>query len=117
MLGAAHGFEIPFVFGHFDLGKGGRRLDRREPAGREELSAKMMAYWAQFARTGKPGRGGSDLPSAGSRGPATTPCCSTPPTAAACMADVLETREQIVADVEQDPRLPERWRAARTTTW
>ena len=59
MLGAAHGFEIPFVFGHFDLGKQGNVIftdDNR--AGREALAKKMMAYWAQFARTGSPGRGG-----------------------------------------------------------
>jgi para-nitrobenzyl esterase len=59
MLGAAHGFEIPFVFGHFDLGRQGNVIfteDNRP--GREALAKKMMAYWAQFARTGSPGRGG-----------------------------------------------------------
>lgn len=59
MLGAAHGFEIPFVFGHFDLGKQGNVIftDDNEP-GRQALAKKMMGYWAQFARTGAPGRGG-----------------------------------------------------------
>ena len=33
MLGAAHGFEIPFVFGHFDLGQRGQRdLHRGQPS-------------------------------------------------------------------------------------
>jgi len=59
MLGAAHGFEIPFVFGHFDLGKEGNVLftDANNP-GRQALSKTMMDYWAQFARTAAPGRGG-----------------------------------------------------------
>lgn len=60
VLGASHGFEIPFAFGHFDLGDAGNIIftdDNREA--RRELSAKMMAYWAEFARTGTPG-GGED---------------------------------------------------------
>lgn len=64
MLGAAHGFEIPFVFGHFDLGKEGNIIftDENEP-GRKELSAAMMSYWAEFAYSGSPGRGRKrDLP-------------------------------------------------------
>lgn len=58
MLGAAHAFEIPFVFGHFDLGKEANVIftDENEP-GRQALSKKMMSYWGQFARTGAPGRG------------------------------------------------------------
>jgi para-nitrobenzyl esterase len=60
MLGAAHGFEIPFVFDHFDLGPQGNVMwtDENKP-GREQLSAAMMGYWAEFARTGSPGRGGN----------------------------------------------------------
>ena len=58
MLGASHAFEIPFVFGHWDLGREARILfSDGNLAGREELSAKMMSYWAQFAHTGDPGRG------------------------------------------------------------
>jgi para-nitrobenzyl esterase len=61
LLGAAHAFEIPFVFGRFDLGPRGNVMwtDDNRP-GREQLSAAMMGYWAEFARTGKPGRGGND---------------------------------------------------------
>jgi para-nitrobenzyl esterase len=58
MLGASHGFEIPFVFGHFDLGDAGAFLfDDDNLAGRQELSSRMMSYWVQFAATGDPGRG------------------------------------------------------------
>jgi para-nitrobenzyl esterase len=61
MLGAAHGFEIPFVFGHFDLGKDGNMLFTEENrAGREALAKAMMGYWAEFARYGAPRRGGGE---------------------------------------------------------
>jgi para-nitrobenzyl esterase len=58
MLGAGHGLEIPFVFGHFDLGGEGNVIfsNGNEP-GRRELSGRMMSYWAEFAYTGDPGRG------------------------------------------------------------
>jgi para-nitrobenzyl esterase len=58
LVGAAHAFEIPFVFGHWDLGPMSKRLFTSENLeGRELLSAQMMSYWAQFARVGAPGRG------------------------------------------------------------
>jgi len=60
LLGAAHAFEIPFVFGGFDLGPFTRFVfddDKRE--GYQELSDSMMSYWTEFAYTGDPGRGRS----------------------------------------------------------
>jgi para-nitrobenzyl esterase len=62
MIGAAHGLEIPFVFGHFYLGPEGERIfgGGGEDA-RMALSRAMMSYWANFARTGEPG-GDGDLP-------------------------------------------------------
>ena len=58
ILGAAHGLEIPFVFGHFDVGPQSSLLFHAGNApGRLQLSARMMAYWAAFARDGDPGRG------------------------------------------------------------
>jgi para-nitrobenzyl esterase len=57
-LGAAHAFEIPFVFGHFDLGRAARLLWTEEgAASREALAGAMMSYWAQFAWSGDPGQG------------------------------------------------------------
>lgn len=73
LLGAAHGFEIFFVFGHFELGSIDRLLfhDDNE-AGRLELSERMMSYWSQFAYTGDPGRGRKgDLPAWGPWSPGT----------------------------------------------
>lgn len=61
LLGAAHGLEIPFVFGHFDLGRLGNRMftpENRE--GRIALSEAMMSYWATFAARGTPARGRQD---------------------------------------------------------
>jgi para-nitrobenzyl esterase len=58
LIGAAHGMEIPFVFGHWQLGRAGKILfDAENLAGREALAAIMMSYWAEFAWRGDPGRG------------------------------------------------------------
>jgi para-nitrobenzyl esterase len=58
LLGAAHGLEIPFVFGHWQLAGAGKLLfDADSLAGREALAASMMSYWAEFAWSGDPGRG------------------------------------------------------------
>ncbi len=64
LVGASHGLEIPFVFGHWDLGpETGRLFVRWNRGGREVLSRQMISYWAQFAHAGAPGRGrGGDLP-------------------------------------------------------
>jgi para-nitrobenzyl esterase len=56
LFGAAHAFEIPYVFGNFPnptnlLFKGDSILER------DALSSAMMSYWAEFAYTGNPGRG------------------------------------------------------------
>ena len=59
MIGAAHGFEIPFVFAHYDLGPRGNVVWTEENLpGRKALSQQMMSYWAEFARSGRPGTGG-----------------------------------------------------------
>lgn len=63
IIGAAHGFEIPFVFGHWNLGPDtGRLFDDSNLEGREVLSSAMRSYWSEFARSGHPGKGnGQDL--------------------------------------------------------
>jgi para-nitrobenzyl esterase len=58
MLGAFHGLEIPFVFGHFDVGRDGNRMFTHEnEPGRTRLADAMMSYWTAFATTGRPGGG------------------------------------------------------------
>jgi para-nitrobenzyl esterase len=58
LLGAAHGLEIPFVFGTLDLGFANRFLfdEERRPAA-QTLSDAMMSYWTHFAYTGTPDSG------------------------------------------------------------
>jgi para-nitrobenzyl esterase len=58
LIGAAHGLEIAFVFGHWSQGANSRALYTEANApGREALSAAMQSYWVEFARSGDPGRG------------------------------------------------------------
>ncbi len=63
-LGAFHGLEIPFFLGQDKLEDLVDPLifsPENEP-GRTALSAAMMSYAAQFARTGNPNAPGTDLP-------------------------------------------------------
>jgi para-nitrobenzyl esterase len=66
LLGAAHGMEIPFVFGHFRFGDetmSEALFDEEGGPGRRRVSDAMMSYWAEFAYSGDPGRGrGGELP-------------------------------------------------------
>ncbi|MDE0884774.1 MAG: carboxylesterase family protein [Myxococcota bacterium] len=60
LLGAAHGMEIPFVFGHFRFGDetmSAALFDEEGEPGRRSVSDAMMSYWAEFAYSGAPGRG------------------------------------------------------------
>ncbi len=58
LLGAAHAFEIPFVFGGLSLGPVTDNIFPEESRpGARILSDQMMSYWGQFAHTGDPGRG------------------------------------------------------------
>jgi len=111
-LGAAHGFEIPFVFGHWDLGpeavgifvpwnRGGRRA----------LSEAMRSYWGELAWSGDPGAGREgDLPhwpSWGEAGPGYL-VLDTPGDGGLRVASETVTVEGVIAAVEEDPRLGSR---------
>lgn len=112
LVGAAHALEIPFVFGHFDLGRLATVLFTDEnKAQREKLSGLMQAYWAEFARSGKPGKG------AGGAGPEWASWTFAPEADKQMVFDVpveqkvrmtkdQESVEGIVAAVDADPRLP-----------
>lgn len=54
-FGAAHGMEIPFVFGDFSNSFFEGMFDNSP--NRDGLSTSMMSYWAEFAARGNPGRG------------------------------------------------------------
>ena len=112
MLGAAHGFEIPFVFGHWYLGREGRVLfDDANLPGREELSRKLRSYWAQFAYAGAPGRGrAGDLPiwqPWRAMGSGTGPflILDTEADGGVRLSDDTLSAEAVVAAVDADPRL------------
>ena len=63
LVGAAHGIEIPFVFGKWQFGSSsGRLFTPANEAGRVALSEAMMGYWARFAATGDPERGSGGQP-------------------------------------------------------
>lgn len=66
ILGAGHGVEIPFVFGHFRFSRDWISkliFSKDNQAGRAFVSDAMMSYWAEFAYSGSPGRGRrGDLP-------------------------------------------------------
>ena len=112
MLGASHGFEIPFVFGHWDLGPDTRLIfggGSRE--GRETLSGQMMSYWAEFAHSGSPGRGrAGDLlewpawDDASAEAPKYV-VFDTPADGGLRLASETFTVDRVVADLMVDPRL------------
>lgn len=63
IAGAGHGFEVAFIFGHYEVGPNTKMLyHKRNEAGRRELSRVMMGYWAAFVRDGVPGSGGTGAP-------------------------------------------------------
>ncbi len=60
LIGAGHGIDVSFVFGDFEGPSSMRDLMTAEnEAGRLQLSAAMMSYWAEFAYHGTPARGRS----------------------------------------------------------
>ncbi len=67
IYGAAHGLEVPLFHGNVDA-EGLSEwwvysgFDRSNLPGRRALSDAIVAYLAQFVRTGDPNGGGSELP-------------------------------------------------------
>jgi len=111
MIGAAHAIEIPFVFGHFDVGHIGRLLyEESTAASRTMLSDTVMSYWTAFARDGRPGRGlRGDLPEWPAWGGVPSPRMMVFATGAGGGVRVTskpESRETVDAAVAADARLP-----------
>jgi len=116
LLGAAHGFEIPFVFGHWKLGGAGDRLfDAENLPGREALSAQMRSYWAQLAYEGDPGRGRNGDLMPWTAWDDTAPespryvVFDTEAGGGVRMSHETWNKDRIIAEVRGDPRLPS-WR-------
>ena len=121
LLGASHGFEIPFVFGHFDLGpRANLAWSAENRPGREALYRTMSSYWAAFARDGDPGRGlDGSLP----RWTARTPdrredlVLDTPAGGGPRMARVAEPAEAIAQDVLADPSFRDDGQRCAVVAW
>lgn len=63
LLGAAHAVELDFLFAPVVSGAVSGLFHRGNAPGREYLGRAMRSYWAEFARSGNPGRGaGGDQP-------------------------------------------------------
>ncbi|HYR95101.1 MAG TPA: carboxylesterase family protein [Candidatus Binatus sp.] len=113
LLGAAHAFEVPFVFGHFDLGPEGNRMwTRQNEPGRTALSAAMMSYWAEFAYAGDPGTGRRrELPrwrawDGSGEGKPTFVVLDTPAGGGIHMSSEVVTKASVLAQIDADPRMP-----------
>lgn len=112
-LGAAHAIEIPFVFGWLTLGPGTRFVfDKDKEESNRALSQSMMSYWAEFAYTGKPGRGRKgDQPlwkswsDASQSGDKFIVFDSAADGGVRMSDESPLTREQVIAGVATDPRL------------
>ena len=112
LFGAAHGLEIPFVFGQFQfLGDADKWVfTKKNEPGRLALNDAMMAYWAEFARSGQPGNGKSgDLPEWTAWSIDTdTPnimLFDSPQSGGPQMAASRESVAMVAADLFADPRL------------
>jgi len=112
LLGAAHGLEIPFVFGRLELGLATSLVfdDNRKQSDRR-LSDAMMSYWSQFAYTGSPGRGrDGELPrwtSWGEEGAETFLALDSEHGGGIRMSSDAVSRPELIARVATDARLPE----------
>ena len=112
LFGAAHGFEIPFVFGRFEhLGDADRFLfQKRTAADRERLSHAMGQYWASFARDGTPSSPGQPIwPSYGSGG-GTYLCFDAESDGGIRVVDHVDSIDDLAADLGSDPRLDDKIR-------
>lgn len=109
-VGAAHAYDIPFVFGQFRGNPLPRYFLTKENApGREALSSTMRKYWAAFAHTGTPGTGiTGDQPQWQNWTPDTqkeTMFLDTPADGGPKMAHARVSANKIKASFDTDPSL------------
>jgi para-nitrobenzyl esterase len=124
MLGAAHVMEVPFVFGHWDLGPNSKLLfDEDNAPARLALSEKMQSYWGQFAWTGSPGRGRDGKQPAWSAWDPSQPTAGkyivfdTPAGGGIRMAHEVESTSALIAELSRDPAWDEAARCALLAEW
>ena len=124
MLGAAHVMEVPFVFGHWDLGPNSKLLFNEDNApARLALSEQMQSYWGQFAWSGSPGRGRDGKQPAWSAWDPSQPAAGkyivfdTPAGGGIRMAHETESTSAIVAELTKDPAFDASARCALLAEW
>ena len=110
LLGAAHGIEIPFVFGHWELGASSSSIfDEANEKGRVALSDAMMAYWARMAYDGDPGTGGGNKPQwqpwSNDVGGAKTFVLDTDTGGGIRMTDIEVSRESLLVEMDKEGEL------------
>jgi para-nitrobenzyl esterase len=117
LIGASHGFEIPFVFGRFELGPfTPLAFDAENEPGRLALSAAMMSYWSRFATQGDPGRGRSGALPRWERWSEASPDAArflildTPAGGGLRMSSESVTQAELIAKMSADPLLPQQLR-------
>ncbi|MGI9598665.1 MAG: carboxylesterase/lipase family protein [Acidimicrobiales bacterium] len=109
LFGAAHGFEIPFVFNRFEhLGDADRFLFQKQTAAdREELSRAIGRYWASFARDGRPSDPNHpDWPPYTADGGSYL-CLDTGNDGGIRVVAGVDSLDRLIADLRHDPRLDE----------
>lgn len=111
MLGAAHGLEIPFIFGRLTFPQAGDLIFPEESrAAAMALSRAMMDYWGGFAHSGDPGRGTSGAYPHWSAWDASAPeapkfmLLDTDAGGGMRMSSASETLESVLGKVARDPR-------------
>lgn len=112
MLGAAHGFELPFIFNRFEhLGRADSILfQSNTQSDREHLSCAMGRYWASFARNGAPSCSGEpEWPVYGPDG--TFQRFDTLNDGGIEIACGSDSVDALLADIQQDHRLDDRQRS------
>jgi para-nitrobenzyl esterase len=124
MLGAAHVMEVPFVFGHWNLGPNSKLLfDDDNAAARLALSDQMQSYWGQFAWTGSPGRGRDGKLPAWSAWDPSQPTAGkyivfdTAAGGGVRMAHETESTAAVVAELTRDPAFDAAARCALLAEW
>jgi len=114
LLGAAHGFQSPFVFNRFEhLGDADRVLFQRRTEGdRQQLSRAIGAYWATFARTGRPSCSGRpDWPQYVEEGGSYL-CLDTDNDGGIRVVNDSDDLRRVAADLREDERLDDAERRA-----
>jgi para-nitrobenzyl esterase len=110
-IGATHGIDVPFVFGHLNLGPEYVQIPliaEKSLPSFAALSRQMIAYWTRFAAFGAPGSGQDGTLAEWTAWQPHAPqsmILDAPGRGGLRMAGLDESRAQILADLMGDPRI------------